>query len=153
VDCLPERVETEHYYFDVVETPGHCRGHIALVERAKGWCFSGDLFVSREPKVIRPEEDLAEVARSMKKLVDLQTNGLILFTSLGTVVQDGRESLQSCIAYLRESSQRAKELKKQGLSITAIRDKLFGRESILAELSDGDISAENMVRGLLRARI
>ena len=153
VDCLPEAIETDHFRFDVVETPGHCKGHVALVEPTKGWCFSGDLFVSREPKAIRPEDDITEITRSMKKLVDLKTDKLILFTSLGNVVPGGRVALQSCIEYFRDLSHRAKQLEKKGLSISAIRDELFGGESSLAGPTEGDFSAENMVRAVLRAKI
>lgn len=151
VEPLPDRIETGHFRFDVVPTPGHCKGHVALVEPAQGWCFSGDLFVSKEPKAIRPEEDIAEMARSMQRLVDLKTEQLVLFTSLGNVVPDGREALKSCIAYLKDLSQKSKNLEKQGLSPGAIRDKLFGRETVLAGLTEGDVSTENMVRAALRA--
>jgi glyoxylase-like metal-dependent hydrolase (beta-lactamase superfamily II) len=153
VELLPDKIETEHFHFEVVPTPGHCQGHVALVEPTRGWCFSGDLYLSREPKAIRPEEDIAEMARSMQKLVNLKTEQLILFTSLGNVVQDGREALQSCIAYLEDLSQKAKQLEKQGLSASAIRDKLFGRETVLAGITEGDVSAENMIRAALRAQI
>ncbi len=153
VGLLPPKIETEHFRFDVVPTPGHCKGHVALVEPTQGWCFSGDLFPSREPKAVRPEEDIAGIARSMQKLVDLKTDRLILFTSLGNVVRDGREALRSCIAYLKDMSLKAKRLDEQGLSAGDIRDQLFGRETILAGLTEGDVSAENMIRAVLRARI
>jgi len=153
VELLPDRIKTGHFRFDVVPTPGHCTDHVALVEPAQGWCFSGDLYSSREPKAIRPEEDMGETARSMQKLIDLKTDELVLFTGLGNVVRDGRETLRACIAYLKDLSLEAKRLAKQGLSASAIRDQLFGRETILAGLSEGDISAENMIRAVLRAKI
>lgn len=153
VSLLPHKIETEHFSFDVVPTPGHCKGHVAFVEPTHGWCFSGDLYSSREPKGIRPEEDMGETVRSMQKLVDLKTDRLTLYTSLGNVVQDGRESLSACIAYLKDLSQKAKQLDKQGLSAGAIRDQLFGRETVLAGITEGDVSAENMVRAVLRAEI
>jgi glyoxylase-like metal-dependent hydrolase (beta-lactamase superfamily II) len=151
VNVLPDEVETENYHFDVIETPGHCPGHVALVEMARGWCFTGDLFISREPKAMRPEEDLYEIARSMTKLVDLQTERLILFTGLGNLVEDGRAALQSCIDYIHGLSERARELERQGLSTSAMVNQLFGRESVLAGLTDGHISSENVVRALLRS--
>jgi len=153
VDCLPEKVETGHFHFDVVETPGHCNGHVALIEPEKGWCFSGDLFISEKPRVIRPEEDIAGITRSMKKLVALGTDRLILFTSMGNVVQDGRNALRACIEYFQDLSRRAKQLEKKGLSVTAIRDEVFGRESSLAGLTDGQFSSENLVRAALRAQM
>jgi len=153
VELLPQKLETTHFHFDVIDAPGHCKGHVALVEATKGWCFSGDLFVSRDPMGARPEDDITEIAKSMKKLIALKTDRLILFTSLRNVVQDGRESLQSCIQYFKNLSQRAKELQKQGLSPGAIRDEIFGRETVLAEPTEGDFSAENMIRAVLRADI
>jgi len=153
VELLPEKIETEHFRFDVVPTPGHCKGHVALVELTQGWCFSGDIFASREPKAVRPEEDVGGITRSMQKLVDLKTDQLILFTSLGNVVQDGREALRACIAYLKDLSLKAKRLEKQGLSAVAIRDQLFGRETVLAGLTEGQLSAENMIRAALRAKM
>lgn len=152
VDVLPDEVETENYHFDVIETPGHCTGHVAFVEMTRGWCFTGDLFISREPKAMRPEEDIYEIARSMKKLVDLPPEKLTFFTGLGNVVEDGKEALQSCIDYIHGLSERARELERQGLSTGAMVNQLFGRESILAGLTDGHISSENVVRALLRSQ-
>ena len=150
VSVLSDTVRTKRHLFHVVETPGHCPGHVAFVETGWGWCFTGDLFISREPKAMRPEEDVYEIARSMKKLLDLPTGKLTLFTGLGSVLEDGREALRSCIDYILGLSKRAKELERQGLSPGAAVTHLFGRESILAGLTDGHISSENVVRALLR---
>jgi ribonuclease/clavin/mitogillin len=153
VNVIPGHLETENHRFDVIETPGHCTGHVTLVEMTRGWCFTGDLFISREPKAMRPEEDIYEIARSMKKLVDLQTEKLILFTGLGNVVEDGKAALQSCIDYIHGLSKRVKALDRQGHSASVMVNQLFGRESVLAGLTDGHISSENVVRALLRADI
>ncbi len=102
---------------------------------------------------MRPEEDIYEIARSMKKLVNLQTEKLVLFTGLGNVIEDGRQALQSCIEYIRGLSQRAKALEGQGLSASDLVHQLFRRESVLAGLTDGHISSENVVRALLRSEI
>jgi hypothetical protein len=89
----------------------------------------------------------------MKRLIDLTTDRLVLFTSLGKIEPDGREALQSSIAYFQRLSQRAKQLEQQGLSIDAIRDEIFGRETALVEISEGDFSAANMIRAALRAEL
>jgi glyoxylase-like metal-dependent hydrolase (beta-lactamase superfamily II) len=149
-DILPGDVETKNYRLDVIETPGHCTGHVAFVEMTRGWCFTGDLFISRQPKAMRPEEDIYEIARSMKKLVDLQTEKLVLFTGLGNVVEDGKAALQSCIDYIHSLSRRVKALNRQEHSASDLVHQLFRRESVLASLTDGHISSENVVRALLR---
>ena len=150
VNVLPDNLATQNHRFDVIGTPGHSADHVSLVEMNKGWCFTGDLFISREPKAMRPEEDVYEIARSMKKLIDLQIGRFTLFTGLGNVVEDGREALQSCIDYIQVLSHRARELERRGHSTGDMVNQLFGRESILAGLTGGHISSENVVRALLR---
>ena len=150
VGVLPDNLDTRSHSFDVIGTPGHCTDHVSLVETKTGWCFTGDLFISREPKAMRPEENVYEIARSMKRLTELPIGKLTLFTGLGNVVEDGREALQSCIDYIQDLSQRVGEMERQGLSTSDMVNRLFGRESVLAGLTGGHISSENVVRALLR---
>lgn len=151
VSVLADSVRTKKHLFHVVDTPGHCPGHVAFVETGWGWCFTGDLFISREPKAMRPDEDMYEIARSMQRLVELPIGRLTLFTGLGNVLEDGREALQACIGYIQGLSQRVGEMEEQGLSTSDMVNRLFGRESVLAGLTDGHISSENVVRALLRS--
>ena len=76
-----------------------------------------------------------------------------LFTSLGNVVQNGREALQACVDYLRELSREAKELRAEGLGTGAIRERLLGEESELAGPTDGQFSGENLISAVLAADI
>ena len=99
----------------------------------------------------------------MKRLADLKTDRLILFTlftSTGEVAQDGRDALRSCVEYFQDPSHRAKDLEKNGFSVTDIRDELLSREAPLgelggsfAELTDGQFSSEILIRAVLRAEI
>ena len=57
VEPVSDTIRTERFSFDVVPTPGHSKDHICLVEPTKGWCFSGDLFVSTEPRSVRPDAE------------------------------------------------------------------------------------------------
>jgi glyoxylase-like metal-dependent hydrolase (beta-lactamase superfamily II) len=154
VGRLPETIETDHFRFDVMDTPGHCHGHVALVEPTRGWCLSGDLYVPWEPtRYRRGEEDLIQTIRSMEKLIGLKTEKLVLLTSVGRIVQDGRSALRSRIEYYQKLARRARQLEKKGLSVVAIRDELFGGESPIAEATGGDISSEHLVEALLSAEI
>lgn len=148
---MPDTVETAHLRFKVIETPGHCDGHVVLVEPERGWCFSGDLFVSESPKVLRPEEELTGYISSMRRLLELETDRLILFTSIGRIIEDGRQALRVCIEYFEDLSRRAQDLEKRGLSLAAIRDELLGGESNFAQLTGGHYSSENLIRAALRA--
>jgi len=147
---LGSQIASKHYKFEVIETPGHCDGHVALVELSKGWCFSGDLFSSENLKVIRPAENIAQIVSSMKILLNIDTPRLVLFTSLGRIIPEGRHALNNCVSYLKEKSYDARQLQKKGYDVEAIMHNLFGGESSLAALTDNQFSSINLVRSLLQ---
>ncbi|MFZ5633512.1 MAG: MBL fold metallo-hydrolase [Bacillota bacterium] len=149
VEPLSGTINTDNYTFEIIDTPGHCKDHIVLLEPGKGWCFSGDLFVSENQKVLRADEDINEIARSIERLLDIKTDRLILFTSIGRVVEDGREALRRYLDYLRELSRTAKRLDEEGMPVSAICTQICGRESSLAQLTGGHYSSENLIRSIL----
>ncbi|MDD5448713.1 MAG: MBL fold metallo-hydrolase [Actinomycetota bacterium] len=149
VSVLGKEVLTERFHFDVLETPGHCEGHVALVELGRGWCFSGDIFISERPKVIRADEDVAGLMSSMRLLAALPTERLVLFTSMGEIIPDGRRALLSCLEYLEGLQKKARELEAQGFTPEEIRERLFGEGSSLATLTGGHFSSGNLVKSLL----
>lgn len=150
---LSSAIRTERYSFEVIDTPGHSVGHAALVERSHGWCFSGDIFAREKMKFIRPEEDMGETVASIRRLIDLPTDRLILFTSVGRIVEDGRRALWECIQYIEDLSRRAKALEKGGHSVPEIIIDLFGGEHAFAALSDGQYTTENLIRSVLKMEV
>jgi len=149
VRSVPEVIETERFTFDVIETPGHSVGHVVLLERDNGWCFSGDIFSRERLKFIRPEEDMGETIISMKKLLDCDTERLILFTSVGKIIEDGRLVLKQCIDYLEDLSRKAKALRNRGCTEEEIMQEIFGGEHYFAELTNGQYTTKNLVRSVL----
>lgn len=146
---LPGKIQTENNFFTVMETPGHCKDHVVLIDPGRGWCFSGDLFVSESQKVLRADEDINEIARSVEKILDIKTGRLVLFTSIGAIVEDGRKALRAYLDYLRDLSRKVGQLGSEGMQPGAIRDLIFGRESSLSQLTGGHYSSENLVRSIL----
>jgi glyoxylase-like metal-dependent hydrolase (beta-lactamase superfamily II) len=147
---LGEVVETEKYRFDVIETGGHSEGHVSLVELDKGWCFSGDIFITERPKVIRADEDVRGLIESMKLLAGLPTERLVLFTSMGIIVPDGRGALLACADYLEGLTEQVQALHSQGLAPSEIRQRIFGAGSSLAGLTGGHFSSDNLVASILK---
>ncbi|UCH35833.1 MAG: MBL fold metallo-hydrolase [Armatimonadota bacterium] len=147
----PDTINTQSREFRVIETPGHCRGHIALFEQSAGHVFSGDLYVTPTPKGARPEEDVGQLVRDMRGLAELEGERLVLFTGVGSVVEDGRAALRDCASGLEHLIAVSKQLEADGLSPAEIRDRILGDETPLAALTDGDFSAENLIRSALRA--
>ena len=150
VKPIPDVIKTKHFTFDVIETPGHSVGHVALVEKNKGWCFSGDIFSRETLKFIRPEEDMGVTVDSMKKLLDCNAERLILLTSVGKIIEDGRGAFGRCIAYLEDLSGKAKSLRDKGRTVEEIMAKLFGGEHYFAEMTNGQYTTENLVCSVLK---
>ncbi|MBA4421594.1 MAG: hypothetical protein C0390_00680 [Syntrophus sp. (in: bacteria)] len=150
VNPLPAVIRTRCHTFTVIDTPGHSAGHASLVEMEQGWCFSGDLFAREQMKFIRPEEDMGKTVASMKKLIALPCDRLILFTSVGRIVEDGRQAVESCIHYIEDLSGRAKALEREGLGVAEIILRLFGGEHSFAQLTNGQYTTENLIRSVLR---
>jgi glyoxylase-like metal-dependent hydrolase (beta-lactamase superfamily II) len=148
----PSRIQTDHFNFDVIETPGHTPGHIAVVEQENGWCFTGDLFVTEKPKAFRPFENVVEIIESMRKLVNLPSERLVLFTGISRIVPDGRTALRSCANYLEDLSRKVKDLAEKGLSVDDIRGRLIGKDTSLAALTEGDFSARHLINSIVRSQ-
>lgn len=143
-------IKTKNYEFKVIETPGHCKGHICLVELTKGWCFTGDLFAWETPKFIRPEENIGEIMHSMNKIIDLPMERIVLFTAVGKIFEDGRKALKNCVAYLTDLAEKVKDMERSGSTVDDIVNKVFGGENAFAVLTDVQFSTYNLVRSLLK---
>jgi len=149
VDPIPDIIETPRHTFQVMDTPGHCRGHVSLLEASTGWCFTGDLFARERPKCIRPEENIAQIMQSMRDILSAAGDRLVLFTAVGKIVKDGRSALQECIEYLSGLARQATALRQTGHDLESIVTVLFGGEHPFAQLTDGQFSTANLVRSLL----
>ena len=142
-------VVTDRYTFQVVDTPGHCAGHVCLAELTEGWCFTGDLFARENPKFIRPEENIGEIVRSMRTVLSLPTDRLVLFTAVGKIVEDGRKALSECIGCLAGLSAKVKELERSGLTVDDMVREVFGGEHPFAQFTNGQFATCHLVRSLL----
>ena len=56
---IGETVETGHYRFQVIHTPGHGPDHICLYEPNEGWLFSGDLYIGGRDRALRVDYDIS----------------------------------------------------------------------------------------------
>ena len=147
---LGDMIKTGNFRFEVVETDGHSEGHVALFERDHGWCFSGDIFITEKPKVIRADEDARGLIASTLKLAALPSERLVLFTSMGKIIPDGRKALLSCAGYLEELGDQVRSLADDGLAPSEIRERIFGTGSSLAALTGGHFSSDNLIASLFR---
>jgi glyoxylase-like metal-dependent hydrolase (beta-lactamase superfamily II) len=148
--AIPPVIQTDKFAFEMIEIPGHSTGHIALIERSEGWCFSGDIFAGEKLKFIRPEEDMGTTVVSQETLASLDTQRLILFTSSGRIVENGRKALEECVHNVRALSRKAKDLQVQGRTVAEIMNALFGGEHPRAQMTNGQFTTENLIRSVLK---
>lgn len=153
VSLLPSIVRTGCFSFHVVETPGHCAGHVALVEPSRGWCFSGDLYVGRKLRVASTETDISLMVRSMEKILAFDVKNLTLFTGLRTVEPAGRKALAGSVTQWKEMSYRAKSLRKAGMTVDDIVQEFWRGESVFNRITKGALSSARLVCKLLEAEI
>ncbi|HOP61795.1 MAG TPA: MBL fold metallo-hydrolase [Spirochaetota bacterium] len=153
VKIIPDTIETGKYKFRVIETPGHSRGHVVLMEMSEGWCFSGDIFVRENIKYIRPEENIGEQIESMKMLYSLPSEKLVLFTATGRVIEDGRKSLNECVENLNALGKKVREMSGKGKSPEEIMTALFGGEHSFSQLTNGQFSTLNLVKSILEVSL
>lgn len=147
---VPPFIRTDHHTFDILATPGHSVGHIVLLEKERGWCFSGDIFARENPKFIRPEEDMEETINSLAQILAAMPPQFTLFTSIGKIVENGRAALEENIRYLQELAAKAQGLHKQGRNVEEIIQDIFGGEHFFAQMTDGQYTTENLVRSVLK---
>ncbi|MFN8475796.1 MAG: MBL fold metallo-hydrolase [Anaerolineae bacterium] len=141
------RVDTEHYHFEVIPTPGHSTDHTVLYEPCQGWVFSGDLYLHERAKYIRTDEDLAALIESLRRIADLEPR--VLFCAHAGVVEQPREAIARKLAYWEELRIQASSLEEQGETLPQVSAAVMGPEGPMTRFSHGHISKLNLTRALV----
>lgn len=145
----PELIECREHTFIPIFTPGHTRDHTCLYEPNEGWLFTGDLYVTPEPKVSLWSESLSKYITSLKTVLSLEFD--TIFCAHQGVVKDGRQKLEEKLEYLELIQAEAVKLYEKGYSERVIVKKLFPKKARLERLSFGAFSSLHLVRQLIRA--
>jgi glyoxylase-like metal-dependent hydrolase (beta-lactamase superfamily II) len=132
----------------VIATPGHCRDHIALFDEKRRVLFSGDIWVGERPKVARAEEDVNQLISDLRKFEELKPK--IMFASLGKVVPEPQQVIKRTRIYLEETRDEIRRLHSEGKPSEQILAELFGRESMLAQATQNQLSTRIFIESLLR---
>ena len=161
VSTIGPTVETQNLRFDVVDTPGHCPGHICLFEPTKRWLFSGDLYVAADLDSQLGDADGPRWIASLQEVLKLRPDWL--FDAHGSIFA-GEEAvtrqLQRKLDFLLAIRQRVLRHATEGQTIEQLTRKVFDRRDLVAWLSFGDgwlslitgsdFSRGNIVKSFLR---
>lgn len=142
-------VETDHYRFRVINTPGHAPDHVVFLEEQEGWLFSGDLLISPRLDRVRVHEDPLQLLASMKVVAGLPVGQL--FCSHAYKVYNSTAPFQAKIDLWERVKQEGAGLKLQGLTLDQVTRRLLGPDRWYEFLTRGDFSKRNLVAGLLKA--
>jgi glyoxylase-like metal-dependent hydrolase (beta-lactamase superfamily II) len=145
--ALGNQLETEHFKFEVIPTPGHSPDHVCLYEPEQGWLFAGDACVGGRDKALRSDYNVWQIIDSLKKLARLDAQ--FIFPGSGTVRDNAEESLRTKIDYLEETAERVLELHARGLGYRDIRRQLFGPEMLITYFTLGHFSGRNLIRSYI----
>jgi glyoxylase-like metal-dependent hydrolase (beta-lactamase superfamily II) len=143
-----ELIETEHYKFRVIYTPGHSDDHICLYEIDRGWLFTGDLFIGGKDRSLRADYNIWQIIASLKKVARLPI--ITLFPGSAQVRCDPIEALNFKIAYLEDLGQRVLDLHKKGWEVKEIARALCGGPMLVEFITLGHFSRRHLVLSYLR---
>jgi len=142
-----ERIETQHFSFQALYTPGHSPDHLCLYEAQQGWLFTGDLFVGGYDRALRSGQDIWQTIASLKRMADLPIRRL--FPGSARVREQPIQELREKIAYYDERGQAVLELRQRGLGVDEIARRLFGGPMWVELVTLGHFARRNLVLAYL----
>ncbi|MBM4341513.1 MAG: MBL fold metallo-hydrolase [Deltaproteobacteria bacterium] len=145
---VDSEIPTKNYRFLVIPTPGHSDDHICLYEPNEGWLFSGDLFLDKEIRYTREDEDIHALLDSLKRVAALKPRKM--FCSFSGAIESPRESIKQKIDFLENLRKKVEEGLKEGLSPQEIQKKLLGPGDRFRFITGGQISKKNTIQAFLK---
>jgi len=73
----------------------------------------------------------------------------LLICSHAGLVEDGGGAIERKIAYWEHLAEQARALRREGLSLREVADRLLGSEDMTARLTRGHFARVNLIRALL----
>jgi redox-regulated HSP33 family molecular chaperone len=68
---------------------------------------------------------------------------------MGQILPQGRQAVANLLSYLQSVTQQIIELHNSGQSIDDIRQRIFGGESRMAEVTNGQFSVNNLINSAI----
>ncbi|MFX1419715.1 MAG: MBL fold metallo-hydrolase [Promethearchaeota archaeon] len=159
----PIITKSKKYKFELFPMNGHAPELVALIEKNQQWAFVADAVQPKYKMIFGKnsdiKEDISKIYQSLSKLYNF-TDGMddLVIFSAGNGVMQGREIILEKIEEIEILHKKVHEIHKQlqneGITgeklIKKLIKKLFGRESIIGQLTQGDLSRENLILSLLK---
>lgn len=142
-----EWLETEHFRFQVLYTPGHSPDHLCLYEPTHGWLFTGDLFVGGHERALGREYDIWGIIASLRSISTLPIT--TMFPGSARVRENPSHELKDKINYLEDLGDRVLDLHSRGWSLPRITRAICGPPTPIEVITAGHFSRRNLVASFL----
>lgn len=126
-----------------VHTPGHAKDLTCFHLPEFGYFFSGDLFIAKNLKMLRKDENLHELLTSLNRVVTLDFN--TVFCPHGGVIEKGQAALNEKLNNILITCEKAQQLHAKGDDLDHITRTLLGDELIVAKLTGGNFCKRNLI--------
>jgi len=120
-----------------------------LLERERGWLFTGDLYIAARTRLLRQDEDLGAEITSLRRMLELDFD--TVFCAHRGVLGAGKAALRRKLDFLESLCQQVADLRRQGRSREEITRLLLGREGLMTLLTGYHFSKRNLIAACLRA--
>ncbi|RUL55528.1 MBL fold metallo-hydrolase [Lysinibacillus antri] len=133
--------------WDVIETPGHAKDHVAFLNRNTGQLFSGDLFVQPRTKVILRNESIPQIIASIEHVLTLDFGEM--YCCHAGFVKNGKKALEQKREYLLELKQKVLDLYQNGMNPSQIHQIVMKRKYPITKLSFGEWDSMHIITSIL----
>ena len=142
-------IDIDKLKFQIIDTPGHSRDSVCILELNNGWIFTGDLIISAKPKYLKKGEKFNLQIKSLKKLLKLDFK-TIFCAHRGVISENPYELIKNKIEYMETLRYNTIKLYKNGYSAKQIRNRLLGKDSIMAAVTFYDFSKLNLIKEVIK---
>lgn len=146
---LGDEIHTGRFRFRVIHTPGHAVDHVALHEPDQEWLFAGDLFLTDRPRFAFRYDDVGTIIASIRRLLAIPD--CVLFCQHSGYHASHQHRLGRKLDTLLGLQQRAVMHLEEGRNLREIVRALGLTDGHYGWVSRGELSAANLVAGLLKA--
>jgi glyoxylase-like metal-dependent hydrolase (beta-lactamase superfamily II) len=143
VAALDGEIRTPHHRFEVLETPGHCPGHVCLFEPDERWLFGGDLYIA------------ADLDTQLRDADGPDAHGVVVqgesaVTALLQRKLEFLETIQRRVAAAAKSAQSISELTRKVFDRRDLKHYLSQGEGWMSVITASDFSRCHVVKSFLR---
>jgi len=142
-----ETMNSRNNNWDIIETPGHAKDHLAFLNRQTGQLFTGDLYVNPKTKVIMQSESIPTIIASLKKVLDYNFGDV--FCQHAGLVKNGRKMLSQKKECLEEIQLQVLKLHHEGFTNKEIQQQLFPRKYPITTFSSGEWDSLHIIESVL----